>query len=337
MENKLSIISTVYNGEEYLDDFFQSVVNQTYSSWELIVIDDGSTDKSGKICDEYKEKYKGKIKVFHICNKGSLLARREGIAHVSGGYVYFADSDDRLINTAVAEILEAFAKYDTDAVFFTCSMDDNIVISMPFPEERVLTGDDMMVLKKYILTQNNNYNPLWTKAWKRSVLDKDNSAFYEEHRDQRMGTDMVQLLPLIDRCKSVVYLGKALYWYRVSPEGITWKYKEKHFEYIRFLGQYRIKYAEKWGIPVGNVFSIGKWEIFACVKHLYERAFLSNYAYIRRKLEDIENDEYFKLVMRDDVVNMKSVRSADCLAKLLRRKNNFLIFFILYWYRIFKG
>ena len=99
MKNELiSIIVPVYNVEEYLDRCIQSVLNQSYKNIEIILVDDGSTDKSLEICNKYKKETK--IKVFHKKNGGLSSARNFGMKKIKGKYIYFLDSDDYIsINT----------------------------------------------------------------------------------------------------------------------------------------------------------------------------------------------------------------------------------------------
>ena len=96
MENiKVSVILPVYQVEKYLGICIESVINQTYQNLEILLIDDGSTDKSGKICDEYAAR-DGRIRVIHKENEGVSTARNVGIKQATGDYICFADSDDIL-------------------------------------------------------------------------------------------------------------------------------------------------------------------------------------------------------------------------------------------------
>lgn len=95
MKPLISIIIPVYNTEKYIRRCIDSVIAQSYKEWELILVDDGSTDKSGEICDEYAEKDE-RIRVFHKTNGGASSARNVGLDNATGDWVYFCDSDDEL-------------------------------------------------------------------------------------------------------------------------------------------------------------------------------------------------------------------------------------------------
>jgi glycosyltransferase, group 2 family protein len=113
----ISILIPVYNTASYLADCFNSVINQSYQDFEVIVIDNGSTDESAQICDEWAKKY-AQIKVFHQENQGLIAARREGWKHAAGEWMMFLDSDDMLPKDSL-KTLHAAAEH-TDMVIGAC-------------------------------------------------------------------------------------------------------------------------------------------------------------------------------------------------------------------------
>ena len=95
MNPQISVIVPVYNGECYLHECIDSILNQSFTDFELILLDDGSSDKSGKICDEYAEKDQ-RIRVIHKDNEGINATRRRGVNEAKGIWVNFCDNDDSL-------------------------------------------------------------------------------------------------------------------------------------------------------------------------------------------------------------------------------------------------
>ena len=108
----ISIITPVYNVEQYLDACLQSILKQTYSTLEIILINDESTDKSGTICDEYQKKYNN-IKVIHQKNSGPSIARNAGIDVAKGDYICFVDSDDIVSENFIDFLLKASNCFST--------------------------------------------------------------------------------------------------------------------------------------------------------------------------------------------------------------------------------
>ena len=112
----ISVIIPVYNVEKYLQECVDSVLAQTYQNFEIILVDDGSTDSSGAICDEYA-KQDERISVLHQENKGLSITRNNGLQIASGEYIYFLDSDDWIENSTLEILLQEITKESADVVF----------------------------------------------------------------------------------------------------------------------------------------------------------------------------------------------------------------------------
>ena len=116
-DKKLSVIVPVYNVERYIRKCLDSLVNQTYKNLEIILVDDGSPDNSGAICDEYASR-DSRVRVVHKENGGLCNARNTGLEMASGDFLCFVDDDDWLELNAYEELLAKFDEHDVDAVFF---------------------------------------------------------------------------------------------------------------------------------------------------------------------------------------------------------------------------
>ena len=114
---KFSIIIPVYNVEKYLKKCLTSIVQQNFNDYELILVDDGSTDMSGKICDEFEEKYNNII-VMHISNSGVSNARNKGLEIARGEYIWFVDSDDYIRDNIMTFLYDTAVCNDSDIVAF---------------------------------------------------------------------------------------------------------------------------------------------------------------------------------------------------------------------------
>ena len=122
MDCTVSVIVPVYNSEKYLNRCVDSILNQTYRSIELILVDDGSPDNSGRICDEYAEK-DSRVRVIHKANAGVSAARNSGLEVASGDYATFVDSDDYIEPDMYSDMMEKVNQYNCDVVMCDCVKD----------------------------------------------------------------------------------------------------------------------------------------------------------------------------------------------------------------------
>lgn len=114
----------VYNSEKYISKTIDSILSQSYTEFELLLIDDGSQDMSGKICDEYARK-DARVKVVHKKNEGICATRNRGLKIATGKYIAFCDNDDIYMDNLLKDNLELALKYDADVVLFFKTNDDN--------------------------------------------------------------------------------------------------------------------------------------------------------------------------------------------------------------------
>ena len=115
---KISVILPVYNVEDYLVDCLESVLSQSYTNYELIAVNDGSTDKSKDILESYLSKFSGRLRIFNQSNSGLSCARNTGLDIASGDIVYFLDSDDWILSNTFFDCVGFFEENDTDLVLF---------------------------------------------------------------------------------------------------------------------------------------------------------------------------------------------------------------------------
>ena len=137
----VSIIVPVYNVEPYVEECLESLVNQTYKNLEIILVDDGSTDNSGKICDEYGNRF-NQIKVIHKQNEGLGMARNTGLDHASGDFVYFFDSDDYIELDELEYLINKAVENEVDVCLtgFKSVNDSKQVLVVREYEDRVYRG-----------------------------------------------------------------------------------------------------------------------------------------------------------------------------------------------------
>lgn len=169
---KISVIVPVYNVEKYLRRCVDSILAQTFTDFELLLIDDGSTDKSGEICDEYG-RIDGRVRVFHQENGGVSKARNVGLDHAKGEWMTFCDSDDYVNEIWLSAFMEESEEYDvvvSGFYFVSNNMQDPFVISI----DSNIPADVADVLNSH-----NNFGFLWCKCFRRAIIEKYRIRFDE--------------------------------------------------------------------------------------------------------------------------------------------------------------
>lgn len=218
---EFSIIVPVYNAAETLERCIESVISQTYPNFEVLLVDDGSTDKSRQICHEYSGR-DGRIKVSSHSNRGALLSRCEGIKRAEGEYCVFMDADDWLERNALEIIHRLVLENECDVLLYNyrCIAETKQWVADPvFPNGFTFTGENKMMLYAEFL-QRDSINSMWTKAIKRQLLQANADFSYLPHR-VTMGEDVLQSMLIYRSFNKLVYTSEPIYNYYVNESGIT--------------------------------------------------------------------------------------------------------------------
>ena len=227
-----SIVVPVYNVEKYLDECIQSILEQTNTinnDCEILLIDDGSTDMSGEICDSYSQQFPQLIKVYHKENQGLLATRRYGFQRTCGEYVINCDSDDLLENRMLESVKRIIIKYkNPDIVFINNYRYDG--------KNRIVLNQDIFgnvhdtyVNKEDVLSKfmsGHSIVSVCGKVIKRSCIDIDRD--YNEYGRLSTGEDTLQSIEFFSKAQTFVYLNEPLYDYRCGS-GMTAKYDPNYF------------------------------------------------------------------------------------------------------------
>ena len=220
MEQKklLSIIVTVYNLEKYINECIDSILNQTYDNFEIVIIDDGSTDNSPQICDDYARS-NPQVKVIHQKNAGLVSARNRGIREASGEFIGFVDGDDWIEPNMYSEMMQVLLESNADFI------DTGYIEEYETKSERrvaagisrtlVLTETCKQVVLEHILkpedAEDKIYPSFWSKVYKKKLLE---NAYCRVDPLAFLGEDLVGLLLCIYEADNVYLLRNAYYHYR---------------------------------------------------------------------------------------------------------------------------
>ncbi len=213
MQELISIIIPVYNMEQYLNRCLESIVNQTYSNLEIILVDDGSKDSSGKICDEYAAE-DSRIKVIHQENGGLSAARNRGLAIAKGELIGFVDADDWILEDMYMYLHRLMEEYHADISM--CGLTRNPShFGMDEPEHiEVLSGEKLW---RYFYRQDGQPScySVWNRLYRKSAVE--GIAFLEG----RTTEDVLYTFEAYRRIQKAVWSNQRKYLYFVNPNGIT--------------------------------------------------------------------------------------------------------------------
>lgn len=220
MENQLiSIIVPVYNVEEYLKQCLDSILEQTYHNWELILVNDGTTDSSGQICQEYAEK-DARIRYFEKENGGLSDARNYGIEQAQGEYLTFVDSDDFLDASHLSILYNALVNNDADisianytnyqtstATFYLHTFGDYY--------EKIYTSEELIDDLSILERNDLSFSTIWGSLYKKSVFS------FLRFPKGVIGEDVALIYKIYTQVDKIVYVHKDTYIYRENDSGIS--------------------------------------------------------------------------------------------------------------------
>lgn len=233
-EIKFSILVPIYNVEKYLVECVESVLQQTYQNFELILVDDGSTDSSGAICDEYAQK-DNRIKVFHKPNGGLFHTRRYSEQFATGDYVVFLDSDDYIRKDTLEVLSRYITEYGSDVVIYGFNrVTEAGVITQTNTDDLMPNITDKRWMYVRILS-DSSCNAVWRKAVKRELVRTDDLSMYHS---VRMGEDLIQTMEILKNAKTFTFIPEALYFYRVNPQSIVHTHKIVKIDFLCHEGVY---------------------------------------------------------------------------------------------------
>lgn len=232
----ISLIIPVYNAEKYLEETINSVIGQHFADYEVILVDDGSTDKSGALCDQFAEVHQN-ISVLHKKNGGQSSARNLGIRAAKGEFLAFLDSDDLLCDKDSFASLSKRMVENTDIILFRYykyyspgSISD-CGISMSG-----LDGRDKTDVLHELVKRDAFFCSCWSKCVRRSLI-VDNNLYFDENLSCE---DMDWYFSVIEKAKNIVVIDKPFVYYRQRPNSVTASFKPESID--------------------GFIYTVEKWE-----------------------------------------------------------------------------
>lgn len=293
-----SIIIPVYNTKKYLRECIDSLKHQTLKDFEIIIVDDGSTDGSSSLCDNLPSLYPDlKFKIIHQENSGQIAARYKGIDNATGEYCLFLDSDDLFVPTAIQDLSCAINHNKSDIIIFEGQRFYQNKFepfwSDLFTEEKIIEGKDYSNYLKQACF-SSRFNNICFKAYRTEIIKSAHR--YVDISYIRFEEDFLMQLPFWDACSSITYIPSAIYLYRYNTNSISFvKYNKNAFKSAKFINTERKKYACKWKL---NNYKVQCADIFMLrivdsIKQLKNATFISLTDKLRI-IKEIRTDEDYK-------------------------------------------
>lgn len=222
MKDLISIIIPVYNVEKYLEKCVESVINQTYKNIEIILVDDGSTDNSGKICDELSKKDE-RIKLIHKTNGGLSDARNAGLKIAKGNYIGFVDSDDYIKEDMFETLYNLNEEHSSDiSIVSYYELYNGKIISVRDTKE--LTEYNNIEAMKELLIDTKIQSYAWNKLFKKELFDG------LEFPTNKNFEDIATTLLLFEKAEKIVLLEEPKYYYARRDNSIIGKRNYKTYK-----------------------------------------------------------------------------------------------------------
>ncbi len=214
----ISVIVPVYNCEKYLRRCVESIINQSYNNIETILINDGSTDNSGDLCDAYALS-NNRTRVIHTQNNGPAAARNIGIKHSKGSFIFFIDADDYVENDALELLIEHYTQHKADIIAgdFNRIKDGNIDKrnDITFSSNKLLTKQDIIDYSRCYLKHPNRFLLFafsWGRLFKTSIIKENNILFNIELHTYE---DLAFTFDYLKYTNNLFFLKEVLYNYSI--------------------------------------------------------------------------------------------------------------------------
>ena len=218
---KISIIVPIYNAETYLDNCIKTIINQTYSDFELLLIDDGSTDESYQICKRYETD--SRVRIYKQGNAGVSAARNKGIQLSTGDYIWFIDADDWIEPEALEKFVEAYERFNGRIDIFSFNYmkyQKGKKIPISNIQQGYYTNEEYL---KFMLNPSNHFGLVWSNIYSSKIM-KGHRVMFDENLTQ---SEDVDFSVRIGRYVDNIYVSEsAFYNYRITSGSLSRKYKE---------------------------------------------------------------------------------------------------------------
>jgi len=345
-----SIVLPIYNVEKYIDRCINSIINQSFQDFEIILVDDGSTDNCPKICDDWSSKDK-RIKIVHKKNEGLGYARNTGLENCCGEYVWFIDSDDYIKPGALSIIYDNICKYGhNDAIFFGFSRvsKNNKVGFTLIPSVPCNFYDNSDIIKNeifpYFLAQNpidgKTYNiriSAWSCCLSIDFLKSNDLKFVSER--EYISEDVYFFIDMFNKLKSISFINDDLYYYCLNNGSLTFTYRPDRYKRIKEFHEAAQKKCQELNYNEDTLARLNDQflsNILGCLKMSAGSALKKGLKYSYNEFKNICSDEYLFNIMKKTNLEKHGIYWRTLKKEILRRRYHKIYLMSLFIY-LYKG
>ena len=287
----ISIIVPIYNAENYLKSCLDSVLSQTFKDFEVLMVNDGSTDSSATICQAYVE-YDSRFRYFEKENGGLSDARNYGLDRAQGAYITFLDADDFLFENYLEKLYQASLLSDSDILIGGyCRFDgsDFYFYNDHFKSESLISftsAQAIQVLDSMLDVPFLTFSTAWGKLFKRDLFNELRFPYGKYAEDQFL------IWKLYMKADKIHVFNNASYVYRMNPSGLSSVFSLKHLDYIDALEERIRETKDLEGIDIQHSLNMYNYVLQRMLGQLEEHQFLEETDRVREKLELAARKEY---------------------------------------------
>ncbi|WP_291633834.1 glycosyltransferase family A protein [Clostridium sp.] len=329
---EISIIVPIYNGAKYINECIEMIINQTFKNFELIIVDDGSTDNSFEMCNEYAKK-DNRIKLISKKNQGTWAARNKGIDISLGKYIIFFDCDDWYEDNLLKVMYESIENNDVDLVIsgqtnVSVNKDGKTIRRTKVLPEKHFFMTENEILGNYILLRKEEIgDTLWNKIYKAEIIKKYDLKF----ENYKRGEDTLFNANYYEHINKCIVIPEAFYNYRIENSNPVWlKYSENYLNVVLEENNAIINKLEQWGKYNSDAVEYQSTHFtYRIIEYFYGIAYPKNHLSFKNKCKKIMSlitDEEVKKNLKNSNVIGKFPK---LISRFMKSKNVVLILFLV--------
>lgn len=334
----ISVIVPVYNVKQYLEKCITSILKQTYKYFEIIIVDDGSTDGSSELCDVLEE-VDARIKVIHKKNGGLTSARVAGKAVATGKYILFIDSDDYIENTMLEKMIYQAEEKQADIVicdYYVVNGNDRNAVQLPTincEETEEIRNNYILPILGRIPTKDYRNLPgfVCIRLYSSDLLAEE--CFVSE-REYYSEDDILNLVVAV-KAKKIVALHEPLYNYVQRKNSLTYQYCKNVWDMVQRRYSYCKDYERRYGYGEENIQRVYFNGFSGIMKNLDNIVQGLDYQTAKRELKDMARSENYKEIMKK--INFNLMGKSQKIVYILLRMCNWRLLYKFRKSRLMRG